>query len=637
MRNVFSILMIFLLLGAPYPNITAYAASQPATFDATELEAFFDGLMAAQMDLFHIPGGAVSIVQDGKLVFAKGYGYADVAQRKPVVADRTLFRLASLSKLFVWTAAMQLVEQGKLDLNADVNTYLKDFKIPSTYSKPITLLDLMDHTPGFEERALGTSARRPQEIRPLGEYLAGHIPARVFPPGEVTAYSNYGAALAGYIVSQVSGMPFDQYVQKNIFDPLQMQHSSFQQPLTDELAPDLAIGYVYGNGAYQPQGTEWAQLAPAAALSASATDMANFMSAHLQNGRFGNVRIMQESTMQTMHRQSFTNDPRVNGYAHGFLEATLDGQPLLGHTGDILYYHSGLFLLPEQNTGFFVAFNGSNGMAAVLNTLRTFMDHYYPASQPAPATPDGLNDSMQSYTGVYFPTRAEYTTAGKLLRMFQSVRVTPTGARRLIVSLGFPAQFTERYTEITQGVFRSTDLPPSVFGDVVFREDAQGRLTYLFQQNNPSLAYTKAPWYATPGFNLTLLGFVVLLFLSVIVWAPIGWWIRWRCPDSISNPSRLAAWWQGLLSLSALLFLIGFVVVFSNPPVYGLSSWARALFLLPLLIAILAVGMVFFMVQAWRRGWWSLLGRLHYTFVTFAGLAFTGWLAYWQLWIGYLR
>lgn len=638
MRNILSIAMVLMSLIMPRSGAAAYSTPRAPAHDPAELEAFFDELISAQMNTFHVPGGAVAVVQDGKLLLAKGYGYADVAQRKPVVAESTLFRLASTSKLFVWTAVMQLVEQGKLDLNTDINMYLTDFKIPDAQSEPITLLDLMNHTAGFEERALGTSARRSEDIQPLGEFLAKHMPAQVFPPGTITAYSNYGTALAGYIVSQVSGMPFEKYVEQNIFDPLDMEHSTFRQPLPDDLAPHLAIGYIYANGMYEPQKPEWAQLAPAASLSSTATDMANFMIAHLQMGRFIDTQILHEDTAMQMQQQSFINDPRVNGYAHGFSEATVNGQRLIGHTGDILHYHSGLFLLPEHNTGLFISFNGANGMVPVLNILRAFMDQYFPdPHSTVPKLNDG-HETANQYEGIYFPTRTEYTTAGKMVRLFMSIRVEAQGAHQLEVSLGFPAYMTGHYMEIAPGVFRSVDKPPSVFGDVIFDTRGRQHTRYLFLQNNPGSAYVKAPWFAEPGFNLALLGIVLLLFLSVLVRVPVALWIRRRSPGSVSHPAPLASWWQGWLSLLALLFLVGFVSVFSSPEtVFGISPWARSLFLLPLPITILAVGMVGFTILAWARRWWSLAGRIHYTLVALAGLAFSWWLAYWNLWIGYIR
>jgi CubicO group peptidase (beta-lactamase class C family) len=177
-----------------------------------------DGTINAQLMAHHIPGATVAVVKDGKLIFAKGYGYADVDKPNPVLANETLFRVGSISKLFVWTAMMPLAEQVKLDLDADINVYLKDFQIPASYPRPITLKDLMTHTAGFEDLATGGRlfVGNASDIMPLGNYLKDEMPTRVRPPGEITTYSNYGAALAAYIVEQVSGMPFDKYVDENI-------------------------------------------------------------------------------------------------------------------------------------------------------------------------------------------------------------------------------------------------------------------------------------------------------------------------------------------------------------------------------------------------------------------------------------
>ena len=244
MYPVFLAILVLLLTGLPVlaqdiqteSNSKASLGShQQGPTDPQELETFIDGVMAAQMEAYHIPGATISVVKDGKLFFTKGYGYAESESRKPVIANETLFRIASVSKLFTWTAVMQLAEQGKLDLNADVNTYLTDFKIPDTYPEPITLAHLMTHTPGFEDRYIRVMSRTAEDVEPLGgEYLANEMPARVRSPGELTAYSNHGAVLAGYIVEEVSGMPFDDYIEENIYKPLDIQHSTFRQPLPPE-------------------------------------------------------------------------------------------------------------------------------------------------------------------------------------------------------------------------------------------------------------------------------------------------------------------------------------------------------------------------------------------------------------------
>ncbi|NIU59138.1 MAG: serine hydrolase, partial [Phycisphaerae bacterium] len=162
-----------------------------------------------------------SVVKDGELFFAKGYGYADLEKDIPVDPEQTIFSIGSVGKTFTWTAVMQLVEQGKLDLDADVNTYL-DFRIPDTYPQPIAIKHLLTHTSGFEEVWIGSVVLDASDQVPPREWLISHMAARMRPPGDCAAYSNFNAMLAGYIVSRVSGQPYEQYIQEHILDPLGM-------------------------------------------------------------------------------------------------------------------------------------------------------------------------------------------------------------------------------------------------------------------------------------------------------------------------------------------------------------------------------------------------------------------------------
>src|SRR6266516_7145739 len=274
---VFLVSLLLSTLGmAPVQARHSTPPSPTGLSDPRELETFLNGVLSVQLADNHIPKTTVSVVKDGRLFFAKGYGDADRQHGKLVSANTTLFRIGSVSKLFTWTAVMQLAEQGKVNLHADVSTYLKTFHIPATYPQPITLAHLLTHTAGFEDRGTCSVARTPRDQEPLGQWLAAHIPARVRPPGELTASSNYGAALAGYIVEQVSGIPFEQYVEQHLFQPLGMRSSTFRQPVSGSLAAALSQGYTYINGEYRPEPFEAVQVAPAGSMSATATDLANF-------------------------------------------------------------------------------------------------------------------------------------------------------------------------------------------------------------------------------------------------------------------------------------------------------------------------------------------------------------------------
>ncbi|MGH2628527.1 MAG: serine hydrolase domain-containing protein, partial [Anaerolineales bacterium] len=329
--------------------------------DRAELEAFLDGLMIAHLAEKNVAGATFALVQDGQLLFAKGYGYADVDRRTPVDAERSLFRIGSVSKLFTWTMVMQLVEQGKLDLDADVNQYL-DFAIPATYPEPITLRHIMTHTPGFEDRGKDLFTEDSTQIIPLGRWLATHIPARVRPPGQLSVYSNYATALAGYVVERVSGIAWDDYLEQHILRPLGMNQTTGRQPLAQSLAPHMSQGYEFSQGRHVPQKFEIVNGAsPAGSISASAVDMSKFMLAHLGGGALGGVRILGEETARRMYARAFGHDPRLPGFCLGFYEKSSHGLRIIGHGGDTQWFHTDLALIPEANLGLFVSYNTASG------------------------------------------------------------------------------------------------------------------------------------------------------------------------------------------------------------------------------------------------------------------------------------
>jgi CubicO group peptidase (beta-lactamase class C family) len=623
--------------------------------DPREVETFLDGVLSVQLAEDHIPGATVSVVKDGRLLFAKGYGSADLQAGKRVSAQTTLFRIASVSKPFTATAVLQLAEQGKLNLHADVNTYLKTFHLPATYPQPITLAHLLTHTAGFEDRNTGTSARTTRDLEPLGRWLAEHMPARVRPPGELTAYSNYGYALAGYIVEQVSGLPFAQYVEQHLFQPLGMRSSSFRQPVEARLSAALSQGYTYTNGVYRPEPFEALQDAPAGSMSATATDLARFMLAQLQNGRLGNERIFQEATAQGMQRQQFTNDPRMPGVPYGFDgELSMTSQRLLVKAGDTLLFHSLLALLPEQHVGVFVSYNSAGGAAARATFLQAFLDHYYPAPKGAtPQPPAGFAQRINQISGTYWPTRRSDTTYEKLTMFYSTVTVTDGGNSRLVIS-GLGTQ-PVTFVEVVPWVFHQVDGPQTV----VFRTDPTGMI--MSMSILPIVTFNKVAWYDAPTFHLALVVACVLLFLSALLLWPLGFVrraMRRRAPrspfgqhmdpegvqapppDKQGKPPLqrrasplLASWLAGVLCVLNVLFVIGLGLIVSNPLNlrYGLTPTLTALFALAFVIATLTVGVVISTILAWWGRFWSTGRRVHYTLVALAALAFAWELVYWNL------
>ena len=468
----------------PSEPATSAAAGATATLDAADLHTFFDGLVPYMLKRNDIAGGVVSVVKDGKLIFAQGYGYADVGKRTPVDADKTLFRIGSVSKLFTWTAVMQLVAAGKIDLDADINTYL-DFKIPEKFGKPITMRDLMTMTPGFAESIRDLIFASPRKPYPLRQYLIERMPPRIFPPGKVVAYSNYGATLGGYIVQRVSGEPFDQYVADHILKPLAMAHSTFVQPLPSALAGDLATGYITAtNKTTVP--FEVIEPYPAGSFTSSATDMANFMIMQLQGGQFDGNTILPAATAQLMHSPHYNAAPDMNGYDFGFYRENRNGLRIIGHGGDTLAFHSDLHLLLDKDIGIFMSFNSAgkapNGTAEAVRTdlFRAFLDRYFPYTPPSPPTAASAKADAARVAGWYWASRRE------------------DSALRLIFSLGQAQVVAQPSGEITVSMLKDSSGAVKHWREIgpLLYQEVNGQSKLRFVAN----ADGSIKWWTTDDF-----------------------------------------------------------------------------------------------------------------------------------------
>lgn len=630
-KHTFFICMIVIAFGLFFNGMWAQEDAQGPN-DPAELEAFLDGVMKAHLSSHDIPGATLSVVKDGKLLFAKGYGYADVEKRKKVDPAQTLFRTGSTGKLFTWTAVMQLVEQGKLDLDADVNTYLKEFKVPETFPQPITMTHLLTHTPGLEDSFLGMAAREPEDTVPLGKWLAEHMPARVRPPGQFTAYSNYGTALAGYIVEVISGIPYEQYVEEHIFKPLDMTHTTCSQPPAGELEKAMSVGYQYENGWHKERPFEiFRSMGPAGLMSTTAIDMANFMMAHLDYGKFNDIRILQEETAKRMQTRLFSHDPRVNGNAHGFWENRMNGLRIIEHGGDTFFFHTLMALIPEKNMGLFVSYNsaGTGGIPRY-RLLKAFLDRYYPAPgiplvKPGP----DAKEKLQRYTGNYSVLRRSYTTLEKLGGLVSTLKVSITGDGYLLVDNSFGG-----------GAGQWVLMEPLVFRrrggleKLVFRQDSQGRITHMFIGRLPYAAGEKMAGHEAPFFHIGLMIVCCIFFLTTLVW-PLRAISRFLCRQKKQEEKshRVPRVLAVIMSLLYLFFLLGLMAVTSDPLTlaFGVPPLLKTILIFPIAAAVLTIGMLVYTFLAWKKKYWTVCARLYYTLVALASLAFIWFLNYWNL------
>jgi hypothetical protein len=379
----------------------------------------------------------------------------------------------------------------------------------------------MTHTPGFEEALKDLLAPDATQLMPLQTYLSTHMPGRIFPPGTVPAYSNYGTTLAGYILQRVSGKPFEQYIQENIFTPLRMTHSTFLQPLPEPLKPLMSAGFRRESEGAKP--FEFVQPVSAGALSAPASDIARFMIAHLQDGRFEDKRILKPETVQMMHSRQFGLDPQMNGMALGFYEESSNGHRIIGHGGDTMYFHSDLHLMPDANLGFFVSYNseGRNEISPRGPLWQQFLDRYFPVPRgdlPHVAT---ASQDARAAAGSYVSSRRSQTNVLRALNWLGIDQAKPGPEGTVIVDsrLGLNGK-PRRWYDTGSLLYQDRDGNRHI----AFRTDNAGRMQMLF--DFPAVVYQRVPWYQSKKFNYTALIAVSLVLIATLLLWPVAALVR---------------------------------------------------------------------------------------------------------------
>lgn len=607
--------------------VGARAATAPQTPPEPQRMAdWVDQFVGAYVAEHHIPGAAVALVYQGQVVLSQGYGTTDRARPQPVDPERSTFRLASISKLFTATAVMQLVEQGRLDLHTDINRYLPGFQIPATYPQPITLEHLLTHTAGFDDSDAGSIVLSPESVVELGRYVERFLPPRVRPPGQVFSYSNYGMALAGYIVQQASGEPFEQYIERHILAPLDMTHSGFRP------TESLATGYLAAEeGSAEANRTApavkpyYVSDTPSGGLIGSAADVAHFMIAQLQDGQYGQARLLQPDTARLMHEQHFSNAPGMSGVGYGFLEDTTNGERAIWHNGSLAGYNSMLWLWPERQIGLFVV--GTVGSALGDELVVGFRGAFLPAPPAAQAEPQYPMSAERArhFAGTYGDVKQSVGTSLRIFSVLSQIPVTANSDGTISVQ-------GARFIPTGPLTFRQDG------GElrIAFREDQQGQVQYLFQGLT---AFKRVPWARTFVFTRELALVCLLIFLiSLLTQVGRALWRRLR--GRTSDPARRQGLKRLIIRLSAVVCalnllstaLIWAAITWDTNTFYGGNYPLTSLALyLPWLAGALSLLLALAMVLAWARGLLTLGWRLRYTLPSLAALVFAIWLYSWNL------
>lgn len=532
-------------------------AKAQSIYDKSDVSSFVDGIMASNMAENKNASAVIKIMKDGEVIFSKGYGHIDTEQKIPVSPETSLFRPGSISKLFTWVSVMQLVEQGRLDLDTDVNEYITSFKVDDTYpGQPITMRHLMTHTPGFEDGFIGhLFIDSPERFLPLEVSLGNTQPKRINPPGKVSSYSNWSTALAGLIVQNISGISFNEYVKQNIFDPLGMRYSSFEEPLPQPLLDNMATAYDYGTGKFNSHHYEYiSNFGPAGALAASADDISKFARMLIAGGEFDGKRILSSESIDQMLNDGFTYDPRLRGIGLGFFKWRWgpDEMGLFGHGGNTDYFASHLSMSQSADFMIFLSVSGQGGRTTANALIKAFYDRYFPRDK-SPITP--LNDfgaRAEKYTGTFQSWRSNFSTIEALNRFNRNITVSPMNDNTLLIN-------NERYVEVDTHLFREIDD----FGTMAFLENESGEIDTLVYDGVPFGPYRRVGFMETENYMMLINGITSLIFILVILRLVY----RWKTYRSMTGAEKNI--WNGSLAVVGVHLLAS---IFLNLAFYKINQ-----------------------------------------------------------------
>ena len=646
-------LFIFLSIAILFCVVRPVTAQGYGPTDPAELESFLDAYLAEQMDEHHIPGVVITFVKDGEVFFSKGYGYTDIERQVPFDPEQTLLTTASLGKAFTAVGVLQLNERGVIDLHEDVRPYFKDFQLETRFDEPLTFANLLTHTDGFEARMIGVAAQTQDDLLPLGQLIHAYTPTQVYPPGEYMTYGDFAANLSGYMTQEISGQPFEQYMDNNILAPLGMTSSTFNQHLSNEMMNRLATGYEYQDGQQEAVPFFYIRYAPQGGLRTTATDMNQFMLVLLNGGTYDNAQILNEKTVQMMFTQQFAPDPKMAGITYGLFEHFENGQRVLLRDGDGVGTRSRMVLFPEQDMGFFISYNSGDSNLR-MNIVSAIMDRYFPDPTSAPVPMEGYQERANMFTGTYRQLQADVTTFGKSMFFFsQLIEVTATdegylsiaatgmGGDQSSVMGGFEG--TSLWVEIEPLYFERVDGK----GQLSFVQDESGDIIQMISGQGYHSTFTKLPWYESQSFHIVLIELAALLIISMIISTfvnmPLGALVRRiRKQTSSENNPWLAVFarvWAAVVSGMLALFVFRAIgVLYAIDAIAGMPNFVWGVndeivgalnsIYLPIF---LALPLPIFAGLAWGNRWWKVSTRVHYTLVTLAVMAVIWWADYWNL------
>lgn len=620
--------------------LTIIAISNPASAKVLASEGpetsakFLDEFFVKEMLEHNVPGAALVVVKDGQIVFSKGYGYANLEKYMPIDPKETIFRVASVSKIFTITGILQLEEQGLVDIDEDVNRYLKKFKVENNFDEPIRIRHLLTHTDGFETRDLATFVDESSKLQSLEELLMRDLKSPVQKPGSLITYGGYGTALAGYLITQIKDTSFENYMENNVFRPLKMESSTFDQVLSDDLKEKVVTIYSYGKDSkeYIPTQFLYVRTPPTGALSTTAEDMGKFIIALLNKGEYEGNRILKENTVNKILNRQYSPHLSLPGVTYGFMESFFNGHRGLVRDGSGVGVRSQIFLLPEYNMGYFYVQN-TRGDEMVEKFNETFIEKFLPNNSTVLKNQKDTKN-IKRYEGIYRTAQtAEHTIAKMEALAIGDLRVKASNDGELVVSIlgeeevygGFSNE--SEWIEIEPLLFRRTDKEQYM----AFQENEKGEIISLTSGSGYHGSFIKIPWYESNKFQLYLLvlNIIILIIATTINLARL---LR-------GNRDRLQI--SGLISLLYIIAIPGtlyalfFRRVAGFPAfAFGVSKFAKMMITVLLISSSLSIAFLILFIKSWISNKMTIFDKVFYSITIVSLFSTMLWLRYWNL-LGY--
>lgn len=622
------LLIIFLILFSFFSFKSPSFSQNVSFYKPLDLGAWIDSEFTAGLKEYNIPGATFVLIQGDSVSHIKGYGVADIETRSPVNGDNSIFRIGSISKTFVATAAMKLWEEGKLKLDVDINKYLKTFQIDYKFKDPITVKNLLTHTAGFDERNIAWVVGTKEEVVPLAQYLKKRMPSQIRPAGTCITYTNHTYGLLALVVEEVSGLPFYEYVTQNILKPLQMNYSGFKKH--DELEKNYVSSYLPKNGQLLPFEPIFMLDYPTGSFSSTASDMGNYISMFLNYGNYKGVQVLDSTTVVKMHQTGFKNYKEAGiGWLLGFHEIYRNGFHIVRHMGMYQGFTSDLILIPKLNTGFFLSVNASTMLqspshAFILSfsdklLLKLLSENKDKNEEPTnPPKAGKVDEPLKAFSGHYRNTKYPHKTLDKIA-----------------ILMGFTYEFEIEANDSTLEIKEWYDVLTPISGltfysgynrYVAFGKNTKGKISYFYDDTN---AYEKLKWYEPVKFQMYWVCSIVIILLIYILERVVARFY-------LGNKKSHRVYKINFLLASLIICFLAMLALFGlktepSELFHGIPLLLKIILVLPFLIIASEFVSLYLLVKAFRYKELGVIDLIFQSIIATAALAFIPWLMYYNL------